>query len=73
MFSKIIGLGIKGYLRDKVNWLDGVVVLLSMVEIIAFANEKSAVSAFRAFRVFRVFRTLRVLRVARLFKFISYM
>jgi hypothetical protein len=34
MASKIIAIGIQKYLMDRMNWLDGSVVLLSVFEII---------------------------------------
>ena len=34
MVSKIIAIGIKKYLMDRMNWLDGSVVMLSIYEII---------------------------------------
>ena len=37
MFSKIIAVGLTKYLRDKMNWLDGGVVSLSIVEIVLTA------------------------------------
>lgn len=38
MISKIIGLGIKGYLRDKLNCFDGIIVILSMIELVLTNN-----------------------------------
>lgn len=61
---KIIGLGVIKYLRDKMNYLDLTVVLLSVVEM-AFQSGKGNLSAFKAVRILRIFR---VLRVARLLK-----
>ena len=66
MSSKIIGLGLIKYLKDKMNYLDGVVVILSIIEMIIVSGSKGgALSAFKAVRIFRIFR---VLRVARLLK-----
>ena len=61
---KIGGFGIIKYLRDKMNYLDLIVVLLSVVEM-AFQSGKGNLSAFKAIRILRIFR---VLRVARLLK-----
>jgi hypothetical protein len=75
MFLKIIGFGIKGYLRDAMNIFDSLIVLLSLVELI-FLNESGgtgAVSAFRSFRLFRLLRTFRVLRVTRLLRSLEFM
>jgi hypothetical protein len=64
MGLKLIGLGPINYLSDKMNYLDGMVVLLSIFEL-AFLSGGGALSAFRAVRIMRTFR---VLRVARLLK-----
>jgi hypothetical protein len=61
---KLLGLGPINYLKDKMNYLDGMVVLLSIFEL-AFLSGGGALSAFRAVRIMRTFR---VLRVARLLK-----
>ena len=67
LILKLIGLGIVRYLSDSLNYLDGLVVLFSWVEII-FLGGGGAISAFRTLRVFRLVRTVRVLRVARLLR-----
>lgn len=70
MTSKIIAVGGQKYLRDKMNWLDGAVVSLSMVEILmtAVGGSGGNLSAFRTVRVFRTFRVLRVARLLRALK-----
>lgn len=74
MFSKIIVIGAKRYLSDKMNYLDGSVVLLSIVEIgINTAGGGSGGSSLSAFRTVRIFRTFRVLRVARLLRMLHSM
>jgi hypothetical protein len=66
MSLKIIGLGPLKYLKDKMNYLDGIVVILSIIEmIIVSGSKKGALSAFRAVRIFRIFRVLRVARLLR--------
>jgi len=70
LVAKLFALGLVGYLSDAMNYLDGAVVLFSIVEII-FLNGQGALAAFRTLRIFRVvrmIRTLRVLRVARLLR-----
>jgi hypothetical protein len=62
---KIVGLGIVKYLKDKMNYLDCAVVMLSIVEMSFLSGSGTNLSAFRAIRIFRIFR---VLRVARLLK-----
>jgi hypothetical protein len=64
---KLIAIGVKKYLSDKMNYLDGTVVLLSIIEL-SFLNRGSGKSSLSAFRSVRIFRTFRVLRVARLLK-----
>lgn len=69
MMIKVIAIGPKKYINDKMNWLDGLVVSLSLVEIFmnAFAEGESGgnLSAFKTIRVFRTFRVLRVIRLLR--------
>ncbi len=70
MVAKIFGLGLVGYLSDTMNYLDGAVVIFSLMEIVILDGQ-GALSAFRTLRVFRavrMIRTLRVLRVARLLR-----
>jgi len=65
MAFKLMGLGVKKYLADKMNYLDGGIVLLSIVELAFFSGERSSLSAFRTVRIFRTFRVLRVARLLR--------
>lgn len=64
MFLKILAIGLIKWLQDKMNYMDGAVVIMSLVEL-AFLSGNGALSAFRSVRMFR---TLRVLRVARLLR-----
>ena len=70
MSSKMLAIGPKKYLSDKMNWLDGGVVSLSIVEIVmtVFSGGGGDLSAFRTVRVFRTFRVLRVARLLRALK-----
>lgn len=68
MFLKIIAIGIVKYLGDKMNYLDGSVVLLSLVEAVFLRGSGGALSAFRSIRMFRTFRVLRVARLLRSMK-----
>lgn len=70
MVTKLIGLGIKGYFKDSVNYLDFLVVGLSLLELFSMNGGVSSVSAFRTIRIFRIFR---VLKVARLFRHLESM
>ena len=68
---KIIGLGIKEYLRDPLNYFDSIVVSISLIEFI-ISSGSSAVTAFRAIRIFRIFRVLRVIRLFRYLKSLNH-
>jgi len=68
MGLKIIGLGVIGTFRDKMNVFDCVIVTFSIIEL-AFLSG-SGLSAIKALRVFRAFRAF---RVARLFRAMNYM
>ena len=73
MAMKLVGLGARGYVRDPFNTFDGVIVFISLVELIvappafmlspadvaAAGGGGGAVSAFRTFRLFRLFKLAR--------------
>lgn len=68
MALKILALGVVKYCSDRMNYLDGGVVLISIFEMIvtsvtegASVGSLSTVKIFRTFRVFRVIRLLRSL------------
>ncbi|OMJ68109.1 hypothetical protein SteCoe_34530 [Stentor coeruleus] len=66
LFLRCITYGFYEFCRDKMNYFDTIVVVLSLIELVAFSNSKtSTFSAFRAIRVFRIFRVLRVVRILR--------
>ena len=70
MIIKLIGLGIKGYLKDSFNIFDGIIIILSIADIAlqyAFsdANQSIKISgrgAISAFRVLRLFRILKLIK-----------
>lgn len=64
---KVVAVGLNKYLADKMNWLDGAVVSLSVIELVmaALGGQGGNLSAFRTVRVFRTFRVLRVARLLR--------
>jgi hypothetical protein len=64
MLLRIVAFGARKYLADKMNYMDGTIVILSLVEI-AFMSGSGALSALRSVRIFRVFRVLRVARLLR--------
>lgn len=62
MILKIFGLGVIKYLKDKMNYVDGAIVILSLVEVFLANGTLSAIKTIRIFRTFRVFRITRLLR-----------
>ena len=53
MGLKILGLGPITYIKDKMNYLDGGVVILSIIELTVLSGgKKNALSAFRTIRIF---------------------
>lgn len=71
MFSKISAIGVQKYCAERMNWLDGSVVMLSIFEMITNAvlsgNAGSGMS-LGAFKTVRMLRTFRVFRIARLLR-----
>jgi len=70
MTAKLLAIGPKKYLGDKMNWLDGAVVIISIIELVmtGLSGSGGNLSAFRTVRVFRTFRVLRVARLLRALK-----
>lgn len=69
MSLKIIGLGPVRYMKDRMNYLDGMVVILSIVEVLmSRKGAGSSLSAFKSIRIFRIFRILRIARLLRAMK-----
>ena len=62
MVLKHCALGCGGYWSDAFNRFDGVIVTISLVDIVAefYWSELIVFRAFRLFRVFRIFRLVRV-------------
>ena len=59
-------MGLKGYMRDKFNIFDAIIVFLSSVDLIisltTFNTQTEAnnsISAFRTFRLFRIFKPVK--------------
>jgi len=67
MTIKLTAIGVRKYVQDKMNWLDGGIVSLSIMEMILTAVSGGG-GNLSAFKTIRVLRTLRVLRVARLLR-----
>lgn len=64
---KIVALGPKKYIDNRMNLLDGSIVMLSLLEL-AMGSGGGTLTAFRSVRVFRTFRVLRVARILRALK-----
>ena len=62
MSLKIFGLGIREYIKDKMNIFDTAIVILSLIEHFVFGGGGSAMSSIRILRIFRVLRVSRVIR-----------
>ena len=56
MAIKLLGLGVRDYLRDGFNCFDGILVIISMVEIAISSDNMQGLLVLRAFRLFRVFK-----------------
>jgi len=60
MVVKLVGLGVRVYIKDRFNVFDAVIVILSIVDVsltyATTADGAGAISAFRAFRLLRVFK-----------------
>ena len=66
---KLLARGVKKYVSEKFNLLDGAVVLLSIVEMLmASLGGGGGAGNLQAFRTVRVFQTFRVLRVTRILR-----
>ena len=66
MVIKLIGLGFAGYVDDRMNVFDGIVVVISVIEVLSALITDSGGDSM--FSVFRAFRLLRVFRLARSWK-----
>ena len=66
MIIKISGLGVRGYVSDSMNTFDGIVVIMSFVEIILAQVGDSAIGG--SLSVLRTFRLMRVFKLARSWK-----
>jgi len=60
MIVKLIGLGFRGYVEDRYNIFDALVVIIGFVDVFvqALSDQRggSVTSVFRAFRLFRAFK-----------------
>ena len=68
MASKVVAVGVVKYCSDKMNYLDGGVVLLSLFELAAESLMQGDGTGLSAFKTVRMLRTFRVFRIARLLR-----
>lgn len=70
LISKLLAIGINKYVAEKMNWLDGGVVLLSVFEkvMMAIMSGEDGQINMKAFKTLRMLRTMRVFRITRLLK-----
>ena len=68
MIIKLLGMGFKGYLKDRFNIFDGLIIILSIADLtLQFYSESSgskvsgggAISAFRVLRLFRILKLVK--------------
>ncbi len=74
MSFKIYAYGPLGYIRDRMNQFDGIIVSLTIIDmgknlIKAFSSSGN----FQAFKSFRILRTLRVLRITKILRALPFM
>ena len=65
MAIKMLGFGLKGYLRDKFNIFDCFIVVVSIADLTvatAFQFSVEAGGAISAFRIFRLFRVIKLVK-----------
>jgi len=70
MVIKLFGLGFRLYVKDSFNIFDGIIVILSIFELL-IRDGFNFVTAIRAVRVFRAIRVLRVTRLLRSLRFMK--
>ena len=67
MLAKLIGLGIKNYIRDKFNLFDGGIVIIGLIDFTLYLvidniesnSDGGIMSALRALRLLRVIKLAR--------------
>ena len=65
---KFIALGQKSFFRDSLNYIDSVVIILSLLDVLV-SYGTSSIAAFRVIRIFRIFRVIRLIKLIRYFTF----
>ena len=56
---KILALSVRGFLRDRFNIFDTIVVIISVIELNLDSGSGSSLGALRAVRLFRIFKIFR--------------
>lgn len=59
MVLKLIGLGVRDYVKDRFNIFDGVIVFFSLAEYIGNSTDGGKFTVLRGFRLLRVFKIVR--------------
>lgn len=59
MILKLFGLGFKKYVSENFNVFDGIIVLVSLIELMNTSHESSGISVLRAFRLLRIFKIIK--------------
>lgn len=61
MILKLFGLGLKGYVADNFNVFDGIIVIVSIVELFNHGEggQNSGLTVLRAFRLLRIFKIIK--------------
>lgn len=68
MIIKLIAIGFNKYCSDRMNLLDGTVVMLSVFEKVSVIILSSGGGNLNAFKTVRMLRTFRVFRIARILR-----
>jgi hypothetical protein len=58
MVMKLFGLGVTLYVSDGFNVFDGIIVIVSLIELFQ-SDENSGLSVLRAFRLLRIFKIVK--------------
>lgn len=60
---KLIGYGVQTFIKDLMNTLDFIVIVLSLLDF--YFSQSTGFNAFRALRILRLFRVIKVFRIFR--------
>lgn len=69
MIAKLIGLGVKNYVKDKFNIFDGIIVIVSLVDFtLNYSIDMTEGGASGILSALRALRLLRIIKLARHWK-----